>query len=656
MQYKSDYSHTYDANVHNQKMNRVFFCVPIACSFEKDIGMHVRCRFIQSRMELQSLCSSNGRKGIHKYYGIKSLHFFTKDGVAFILPDFFYKTYHTTRQLRGLNTLMLESRHCPGGPSTTWRNLIGQSSSLLLRHDKSMFIGSSVFGASDNQIVVSDTEKQKLRTEIRLVIFKRLSFFETIRFYWVSARVISNALKILSSGGTLLVSWLRLVVFIPEWVPLYLRWLYKRIVVDNARFANFGLSPLLKLAKKRLNAPLARKFISEKIRRTIIIGLQKVKEVYNMINTGTLVIQRGGGGGAGIGEIITAQQPSNNNNNNNNNNYAIQSRGQHFIDGFNYCTLANWSIGVIDEVVPYLYVGGNCATKRKTLEEGKIQVIVNCTTRNDFGYTYNDRIAVLFLDLEDSTTENISRHFDAAYTTINGAIENSQAVLVHCAFGVSRSASIVIMYLMRRNMWSFDEAFSFLKTKRSKVKPNSGFVLQLREFEKQLYWRRRMIQHNSNQHSDDVIHSPVHGRVRVIANDSTYFQGGSRTEVYIRGPFDPKQDDHRVFAPVNGIVRFKAFDGTLGKQGQFLSQKGKTGYMRFSFGKRVIVHVYVGAGYVTDEIRVDVLQEGKVKVGEVIGEIVVDPLNSYAIIFLPVKKERILVARGDLITHLTPIL
>lgn len=55
-----------------------------------------------------------------------------------------------------------------------------------------------------------------------------------------------------------------------------------------------------------------------------------------------------------------------------------------------------------------------------------------------------------------------------------------KAILVHCEFGVSRSASVVIAYLMQKKSWSFEQSYNFLRTRRPKVKPNLGFrdVLQ----------------------------------------------------------------------------------------------------------------------------------------------------------------------------------
>ncbi len=46
----------------------------------------------------------------------------------------------------------------------------------------------------------------------------------------------------------------------------------------------------------------------------------------------------------------------------------------------------------------------------------------------------------------------------------------------HCAAGVSRSASIVIAYYIKEKKMTFQEAYDFVKSKRNKIYPNSGFV------------------------------------------------------------------------------------------------------------------------------------------------------------------------------------
>jgi predicted protein tyrosine phosphatase len=60
------------------------------------------------------------------------------------------------------------------------------------------------------------------------------------------------------------------------------------------------------------------------------------------------------------------------------------------------------------------------------------------------------------------------------------------AVLVHCGAGVSRSAALVIAYLMRRFTWPAERAREHCRARRSLVNPNQGFWRQLCAFEAQL--------------------------------------------------------------------------------------------------------------------------------------------------------------------------
>jgi hypothetical protein len=58
--------------------------------------------------------------------------------------------------------------------------------------------------------------------------------------------------------------------------------------------------------------------------------------------------------------------------------------------------------------------------------------------------------------------------------------------LVHCQYGVSRSASVVLGFLMINFGLSLDAALVLVRAKRSQVDPNLGFLAQLLEREAQL--------------------------------------------------------------------------------------------------------------------------------------------------------------------------
>lgn len=57
-------------------------------------------------------------------------------------------------------------------------------------------------------------------------------------------------------------------------------------------------------------------------------------------------------------------------------------------------------------------------------------------------------------------------------------------MLVHCSQGVSRSATIVIGYLMWKSNASYDEVFAHVKSARGVANPNIGFTCQLLQWQK----------------------------------------------------------------------------------------------------------------------------------------------------------------------------
>ncbi|XP_063232224.1 dual specificity protein phosphatase 19-like [Bacillus rossius redtenbacheri] len=65
------------------------------------------------------------------------------------------------------------------------------------------------------------------------------------------------------------------------------------------------------------------------------------------------------------------------------------------------------------------------------------------------------------------------------------AARGQGCVLVHCNAGVSRSAAVVIGYLIRLG-WSYEAAYRHLKERRSAIRPNEGFVRALKLYEKEI--------------------------------------------------------------------------------------------------------------------------------------------------------------------------
>lgn len=81
---------------------------------------------------------------------------------------------------------------------------------------------------------------------------------------------------------------------------------------------------------------------------------------------------------------------------------------------------------------------------------------------------------------------------------------NQNRVLVHCAMGMSRSATMVIMYLMRKFQVHWELAFDIVKARRDIIDPNEGFISKLKDFEGKQYKLKRTITVRTDEHIDET--------------------------------------------------------------------------------------------------------------------------------------------------------
>ena len=51
-------------------------------------------------------------------------------------------------------------------------------------------------------------------------------------------------------------------------------------------------------------------------------------------------------------------------------------------------------------------------------------------------------------------------------------MEGNEKILVNCMIGSSRSATIVIAYIMWKQKMKYEDAFNFVKSKRKIINPN----------------------------------------------------------------------------------------------------------------------------------------------------------------------------------------
>ena len=94
------------------------------------------------------------------------------------------------------------------------------------------------------------------------------------------------------------------------------------------------------------------------------------------------------------------------------------------------------------------------------------------------------RIVNVHLQVSDLKDEDILSCIETAVDFIDSALHSEgNNVLVHCFRGKSRSAALVIAYLMQKYRYSVEKAWKKVKSKRECISPHDGFIGQLKLFE-----------------------------------------------------------------------------------------------------------------------------------------------------------------------------
>ncbi|XP_014204662.1 dual specificity protein phosphatase MPK-4 [Copidosoma floridanum] len=139
-----------------------------------------------------------------------------------------------------------------------------------------------------------------------------------------------------------------------------------------------------------------------------------------------------------------------------------------------------------DEVEPNLYLGNlTAATDLDWLKQTQISHILtvdSCPLPRKIQDSL-PHIKLKYMQMTDMPREDLLTSFEDSNQFIQSALDSGGKVLVHCYFGVSRSATIVIAFVMKKYNFPFDKAFEAVKAKRRFVGPNPGFQAQLKLYE-----------------------------------------------------------------------------------------------------------------------------------------------------------------------------
>ncbi|KAJ7945637.1 Dual specificity protein phosphatase PHS1 [Quillaja saponaria] len=142
-----------------------------------------------------------------------------------------------------------------------------------------------------------------------------------------------------------------------------------------------------------------------------------------------------------------------------------------------------------------LFIGGTLAARSVyTLQHLGITHIL-CLCSNEIGQSdsqFPDIFVYKNFSISDSEDTNIDSIFEEACDFIDYVEQTNGRVLVHCFEGKSRSATLILAYLMLRKNFTLLQAWNALKRVHRRAQPNDGFAKILLQLDQKLHGKVSM--------------------------------------------------------------------------------------------------------------------------------------------------------------------
>jgi len=132
-------------------------------------------------------------------------------------------------------------------------------------------------------------------------------------------------------------------------------------------------------------------------------------------------------------------------------------------------------------VIPRLYIGPVYAAE--SLESLQAHGITHVCCCMNTSPRFVEKLIYHVVEVDDVEEEDLYVHFEKCIGFIQSCIDQRGSVLVHCHMGMSRSATICIVYLMYAHRISFKQAYALVKRARPFICPNDGFMKQMKLYE-----------------------------------------------------------------------------------------------------------------------------------------------------------------------------
>ncbi|MCI4377149.1 hypothetical protein PGIGA_G00200230 [Pangasianodon gigas] len=158
--------------------------------------------------------------------------------------------------------------------------------------------------------------------------------------------------------------------------------------------------------------------------------------------------------------------------------YVTEAAEESATCGFVQDLSLDLQVGVI---TPFLLLSSqDAASDAETLRKFKVTHVLNvaCGVENAFPEHFIYQ-TVPMMDLPET---ELTSYLPQCFEFIDEARKQDGVVLLHCNAGVSRSASVAIAYLMAKEKIPFEDAFNRVRSARPSIRPNAGFLVQLKEY------------------------------------------------------------------------------------------------------------------------------------------------------------------------------
>uniref|UniRef100_A0A8B9QHY2 protein-tyrosine-phosphatase n=1 Tax=Apteryx owenii TaxID=8824 RepID=A0A8B9QHY2_APTOW len=137
------------------------------------------------------------------------------------------------------------------------------------------------------------------------------------------------------------------------------------------------------------------------------------------------------------------------------------------------------------EILPFLYLGSAYhASKCEFLANLHITALLNVSRKSS--EPFKDQYCYKWIPVEDSHTDTAKLTSAMRIFFLDYVRRAGGKILVHCEAGISRSPTICMAYLMKTKKLRLEEAFDYIKQRRSLISPNFGFMGQLLQYESEI--------------------------------------------------------------------------------------------------------------------------------------------------------------------------